>query len=131
MVDYMKPPSASTRAATVARAAKMLDVCRPGWAQMIDVGTLDLYHGDHCILAQCFKPRWWQFWRVSNDGFLYGVAHLPLIQFGLFNHIGVFAYREMYQDFWVAEIATRVLGATGESVEAHEEEPVEIPQEHG
>jgi hypothetical protein len=38
--------------AAVARGAAWLDRRYPDWAKAIDVHTLDLYDGDHCILGQ-------------------------------------------------------------------------------
>ena len=40
--------------ARVERGAALLDAEEPGWAPRIDVPTLDISDGEHCVLAQLY-----------------------------------------------------------------------------
>jgi hypothetical protein len=39
-------------AARVAKGVALLDEKRPGWEREIDLGRLDIQHGDRCVTAQ-------------------------------------------------------------------------------
>jgi hypothetical protein len=39
----------------VARGTWWLDHVRPGWRDALELGTLDLSHGGHCVLGQVFS----------------------------------------------------------------------------
>lgn len=45
--------------AAAATGARLLDLVDPGWAERIDLDTLNLRHPDRCILGQLFSgPDW-------------------------------------------------------------------------
>jgi hypothetical protein len=43
--------------AHVNKVARYLDRTEPGWADKINLGTLDLADGDECVVAQVFRGR--------------------------------------------------------------------------
>lgn len=63
----------------VANGAKFLDAIVPGWESRIDIDTLEMSDGSHCICGQTFAVEA----EVTNtengtviDGFLYAFNHL-------------------------------------------------------
>ena len=85
----------------VINAAKILDRVKPGWANRINVNTLNMGSLDSCILDQIYGGQ-------KSDGFMrsgYSVGTEKLL--GEWYPIGVFCVT-VSKDFWVKEIANRV-----------------------
>lgn len=48
-------------AARIAKGAALLDEKRPGWERLLDLDTLDIRSGDHCVTAQLSGVHsWWR-----------------------------------------------------------------------
>lgn len=97
----------------VATAALWLDEVRPGWAQRIDEGVLDMTSFDHCILGQLFGVTavWWQpwTWGAHRSGYGRAMDHLRRTEVDVYTPVFACA---SFQDAWIAAIADRRLSTT-------------------
>lgn len=86
----------------VARGAVLLDRKQPGWADVIDIGVLDLSRSSRCIAGQLSAGDW-----ITNDAVI-SLCNDP----GPYEN-GIMAASEDYQclqDAWIEAIADRRLG---------------------
>lgn len=96
----------------VARGAALLDAKRPGWAEKIDIGNLDMPRCDRCILGQVFGDY---VKAINDDADLFGswrcFALDPNVEYA---EIRDAAWSEGYRvltDAWLSAIADRLVPA--------------------
>lgn len=88
----------------IADAAAVLDEHKPGWADKLDLDTLDLNSGRYCILGQLFQSSRLNFLGYRGDGWGRGSRFLE--KRGYRNFGGVFCSDED-KSTWLVEINKR------------------------
>lgn len=92
---------------TIQAGIEFLDNSRPEWWNLIDIETLELVDGDHCVLGQVFKAE------ADTLGYMNGYSmHLAIMDapwlwdhaFSINNEI---EYWDELQDAWVEAIRER------------------------
>lgn len=95
----------------VQNGAALLDVRVPGWANLIDVGTLDLGESCACVLGQLEGTFWAGARRLWPLRFAW-IRHRAAVAHGFQVADGFMAEEErdyqLLQDAWVEEIANRL-----------------------
>lgn len=103
MCDACFAPDKEPIESAVTRAAKKLDKIKPGWENLIDTQTLDIFQCDKCVLGQVFEEE------ANREGYLTGY-HLGMNRLWdqLFNGgTGVAFSDTRGHDQWVQEINAR------------------------
>lgn len=99
----------------VARGAAWLDSQEPGWADTIDVATLNMRSGDLCVAGQAYPGGYnameetlreaGEFWYVGEEW--YGFTHPDRSNYaGSRDHLSP-ALQDL-QDLWLAQIRQRL-----------------------
>jgi hypothetical protein len=99
----------TTPAQAVTRGAALLDREFPGWAERIDLPTLDLGDCYQCILGQLFEEAA----ELYSDGYLTGRDRLGLtfrdtVEHGFIPRRDSSGYDDLLNEAWAAEVLRRV-----------------------
>lgn len=105
--------------ARVAKGAALLDAQRPGWAQRIDIGTLDISKGCKCVLGQVFGGYSTGYVALFGPDMMAGVEGVH--EYGFCGHAPSGDYR-LLQDAWIEVICDRLLASPVETPIAQDEE---------